>query len=352
LSATSKERRPKPVIFGCSGAGLTLDERAVFNRADPFGFILFKRNCFSPYQVRSLIEELRQVVGRADVQIAIDQEGGRVSRLQPPHWTKYPPARTFGLIYERDPSWAMEAMRLYSRVVAHELSSLGITINCAPVADLYDPKASAAIGDRAYSSSPAVVSALARAQVDTFLANGIFPVVKHWPGHGRLLADPHKVLPVIDVPREELEALDFVAFKALKDVPLAMNSHAILSAFDSNNPASLSSVVNEDIIRGALGFMGLLLSDDLTMRALIDAPVKRVFRALEAGNDIALYCNGNLSEMDAIAQSLEPMSDKSHARWMRARDMLACSPGAFYDVNEDVERLDILLGGFAFEGAV
>jgi len=336
-------------MFGCSGPGLTPDERIIFSRADPFGFILFKRNCINPEQVRFLVQELQQVVGRADVQIAIDQEGGRVSRLQPPHWPKYPPARTFGEIYERDPSWALEAIRLYSRVLAHELSSLGITINCAPVADLYDPNASTAIGDRAFSSSPSVVAALAGAQVETFLANGILPVVKHWPGHGRLMSDPHEGLPVIKASLAELEVRDFLPFAALKDAPLAMNSHAILAALDPEKPASLSRRVNIDVIRGMLGFEGLLFSDDLTMRALTDAPVQRVFRAIEAGNDVALYCNGSLAEVDAIAQSLKPMSDESFGRWLRAKDRLTCSASAFYDVNEDAERLDILLGGFAFD---
>jgi beta-N-acetylhexosaminidase len=327
---------------------LTPAERATFRSADPFGFILFKRNCDNPEQVQTLILELRQASGREDVQIAIDQEGGRVSRLQPPHWAKYPSARTFGLMYERDPDWGIEAIRLYARVLAHELRRLGIGINCAPVVDLFNPESSSAIGDRAFSLSPSIVAALARAEVETFLSGGVLPVVKHLPGHGRLKSDPHEVLPVIDASRAELESQDFVPFELLKDVPLGMNSHAVFKALDPENPASLSPKITSEIIRGRLGFDGLLLSDDLTMKALRGLPGELALRAIEAGVDIVLHCNGNDSEMEAISSALEPMSDAGWARWTHAKAMLTPANPA-YDPREDVERLDVLLGGLAFD---
>ena len=344
----NNEKRPKPVIVGCAGTRLTALERSVFRSLDPFGFILFKRNCESSEQVRYLILELKQAVGRDTIEIAIDQEGGRVSRLQPPHWPKYPPAHAFGLMYEREPDWGIEAIKLYSRVLAHELVNLGITINCAPVVDLFNPEGTPAIGDRAFSASPSIVAALARAQAETFLINGILPVIKHLPGHGKLKTDPHHVLPIIDASRAELEGQDFVPFELLKDLPLGMNSHAIFTALDPNNPASLSSTVNTDVIRGRLGFDGLLLSDDITMKALKGTPGDLALRALDAGNDIVLHCSGDASEMEALALVLEPMRHESWARWTHAKAMVT-SINPAYAPREDAARLDVLLGGLAFE---
>lgn len=334
-------------MFGCAGTRLTAEERSLFREANPFGFILFKRNCEDPEQVRYLIKELQQAVGRMTVSVAIDQEGGRVSRLQPPHWPKYPPARSFGVMYERDPEWGIEAIRLYTRILSHELVKLGFTINCAPVVDLFTPEGNPAIGDRAFSEQPAIVAALARAQIETFLANGILPVVKHMPGHGKLKTDPHLVLPTIDATRAELEGEDFVPFELLKDAPLGMNSHAVFTGLDPKTPASLSPTVNNEIIRGKLGFDGLLLSDDLTMKALKGTAVSLARRALEAGNDIVLHCSGDASEMGAISMVLEPMNDTSWARWTHARGMVApLNPS--YNPAEDAARLDVLLGGLAF----
>ena len=321
----------------------------MFRSANPFGFILFKRNCESREQIQYLIKELKQAVGRNDIQIAIDQEGGRVSRLQPPIWPKYPPARAFGEMYERDPDWGIEAIRLYARVLSHELIKLGFTINCAPVVDLYNTEGSPAIGDRAFSSRPSIVAALARAQAETFLSSGILPVVKHMPGHGKLKTDPHEMLPIIDAPRAELEGQDFMPFELLKDLPLGMNSHAVFSMIDDRHPASLSVIVNDEIIRGSLGFDGLLLSDDLTMKALKGSSADLALRALEAGNDIILHCSGDASEMEAISRVLEPMGDASWARWTHAEAMITPLNPA-YDPREDAERLDILLGGLAFKG--
>lgn len=305
--------------------------------------------------MRLLIREIQQAVGREDVQIAIDQEGGRVSRLDPPEWTTYPAARSFGQMYERDPEWGMEAVKLYSKILAHELAGLGITINCAPVVDLYNPEGTPAIGDRAYSASPETVAALARAQVEAFLANGILPVIKHLPGHGRLEADPHEHLPVIHASRVDLEAQDFVPFGLLKDVPIGMNSHAVFKALDPDLPASMSANVTSEIIRGRLGFDGLLFSDDLKMAAL-KAAFKGsirdlVNRGIEAGNDIVLVCEGDPLEVASIARDLSPMNDQSWARFEHAKRMVAPAD-KFYSAAEDVARLDILLGGLAYDQAI
>ncbi len=340
---------PKPALFGCLGPRLTIEERAFFRDSDPFAFILFKRNIEDPDQLRGLIVELRQTVGR-EAPIAIDQEGGRVARLKPPYWQKYPPARSFGMMYERDAAWGLEAIRLYSRILAHDLVKLGITINCAPVVDLFDPTASPVIGDRALSERPTVVAALARAQAETFLANGILPVIKHLPGHGKMKSDPHDELPTIQIPRAELETQDFVPFELLKDMPLGMNSHAIFTALDPAQPASLSSVVTHEIIRGLMGFDGLLIVDDLTMKALSGSMRALTSQALEAGNDIIMHCDGTMAQMIEIADALPAMSEASWARWTHARAMATPMNPAYHPA-EDSARLDILLGGLAYGAA-
>jgi beta-N-acetylhexosaminidase len=243
-------------------------------------------------------------------------------------------------------------MQLYARIVAHELYRLGITVNCAPVVDLFIEGATPAIGDRALSRRPATVAALARLWAETFLNNGILPVIKHFPGHGRLVADPHFKLPTIDASKAELESEDFVPFELLKDIPMGMTSHAIFPAFDSHKPASLSSVVHQDVIRGMLGFDGLLLSDDINMKALSGSAEENALGVLEAGSDIALHCNGDLDEMRAVAKVLKPMKAETRQRWEYAQLMVhAPSPG--YNPLQDNERLDVLLGGLAYDqGAV
>lgn len=339
--------RPAPVVFGCSQVELTSAERKFFEAANPFGFILFKRNCENPDQVRQLIRELRLAVGRDDTPIFIDQEGGRVARLQPPAWTHYPAARLFGLAYETGADLAREAIRLHTRILAHELVSLGITVNCAPVVDLFVPGASPAIGDRALSRQPAVVAELARLQAETFLDNGIVPVVKHFPGHGRLKTDPHLMLPIIDATRAELESEDFVPFELLKDLPVGMNSHAVFTALDPHNAATLSAYVQQEIIRGHLGFDGLMLSDDINMKALQGGAGDIARKVQAAGSEIILHCNGVMDEMREVAAALEPMSDETLQRWERARSMVK-APDPRYNPAADTARLDMLLGGLAF----
>lgn len=328
---------------------MTVDERKFFASSNPLGFILFKRNCESADQVRTLVRELRFTVGRDDAPVFIDQEGGRVARLQPPVWAKYPPMHLFGMAYENDPVGAAEAMRLCSRLIAHDLTQLGVTVNCAPVLDLFMADATSAIGDRAISRKPAVVAELARLQAETFLANGIIPVIKHLPGHGRMKADPHVATALVDATVAVLESDDFVPFELLKDLPVGMNSHGVFSAIDPNNPATLSSTVQQETIRNRLGFDGLLLSDDIDMRALKGEAGELARRVQEAGSDIILHCNGKLDEMKAVATAVEPMSDEVWERWQRACSMVSPADPA-YNPREDIARLDILLGGMAYEG--
>ncbi len=337
-----------PVIFGVAQTELHPGERKFFEETNPFGFILFKRNCENPDQMRWLVRELRQTVGRADVPVLIDQEGGRVARLQPPHWPKYPPARAFGAMYEKDPVLGAEAMQLFARILANQLADLGITVNCAPVLDLFFDGATAAIGDRAISRRPAIVAALARSWAEISMENGVLPIIKHFPGHGRMKVDPHDMLPVIEATLAELESEDFVPFELLKDLPLGMTSHAIFTALDKEAPASLSAKVHQETIRAHLGFDGLLLSDDITMKALHGTPDDLARRVLEAGSDVVLHCNGVLPEMQAIARVLEPMNKESLARWSYAQSMVKPKNPVYKPV-EDMARLDILLGASAYD---
>jgi beta-N-acetylhexosaminidase len=340
--------KPLPVIFGIAGTEVNALERSLFESCNPFGFILFKRNCATPEQVHWLIKELRQVVGREDVPAFIDQEGGRVLRLGPPHWPKLPPARLFGLIYEHDAELGAEAMRHYARIVANDLAKLGFTVNCAPVLDLFLGSANGPIGDRAFSAAPSVAAALGRRMAEGLMENGILPVIKHLPGHGRLKTDPHDMLPAIEASAAELESEDFTPFELLKDVPLGMTSHAIFTALDPLYPASLSQTIHRDIIRGRMGFDGLLLSDDICMKALHGTPDDLARRALAAGSDIVLHCNGKYEEMQAIAHVLKPIGAESWARWLYAQSIVRPAKPD-YSPAEDNERLDILLGAMAYE---
>lgn len=350
-ASLSDVKRPLPLVFGCSGPTLTAAERAFFKQYTPFGVIVFKRNCADPGQLSWLVKELRLTTGYSDLQILIDQEGGRVERLQPPHWGHFPPARVWGEMYEKDPEWGTEAAQCYARLTAHDLRKVGVTINCAPVVDLLVDGASPAIGDRALSRKPAVIAAVARAMAEAYLSHGIVPVVKHFPGHGRLPSDPHHELPTITTSRAELESDDFVAFGLLKDLPMGMNSHAIFKDIDPLLPASLSSVMHQEIIRGLLGFDGVVLSDDITMKALQGTAALRAERALDAGADIVLHCSGDLDEMTMIAQHMAPMGEESWQRWVHAKTMLG-EPSPFYNREADLSRLDTLLGGLAYQGKV
>ena len=298
---TSLAELPRAAIFGIGGPRLTEPERAFLGRAQPFGFILFERNCIDPDQVRTLTAELRASVGRTDAPILIDEEGGRVQRLKPPHWPKRPAAGAIGALYRADRERGLRAAWLAGRLIAADLFPLGIDVDCAPVADVPAPGSHGIIGDRAFGTEPETVAALARAMSEGLIAGGVLPVVKHIPGHGRARADSHRELPRVGASRGELAASDFAPFRALAELPFAMTAHVLYEAFDAARPATLSPVVIDQVIRGTIGFKGLLMSDDLSMAALAGGLGARAAQALAAGCDLVLHCNGKLSEMEEVA---------------------------------------------------
>lgn len=319
------------------------EERRFFAEADPFGFILFARNIESPDQVRGLTAALRDTVGR-DAPILIDQEGGRVRRLRPPRWREAPAMRPFGDLHGRNPEGAVQALRLNTLLMALELRGLGVDVDCAPVLDVPVAGAHDIIGDRAFSLAPQVVAALGRVVVDAFLEGGVYPVIKHIPGHGRAMADSHFDLPVVDASRAELEACDFVPFKALADAPFAMTAHIVYTALDAFRPATTSTAVVGEIIRGALGFDGLLMTDDLSMKALTGRFEDRAKASLEAGCDLLLHCNGDMAEMRAVMDGCRPLDAAAQARWQRVQAMRAAVPPEL-DVAEAEADLARLLTG-------
>ena len=305
-------------ITGVSGTVLTDDERAFLRGRQPWGFILFKRNVESPAQVIRLVEELRETVGRPDAPVLIDQEGGRVQRLQPPQWPAYPPGAVFGALYETDKAAGLEAARLTARLIAADLAGLGITVDCLPLADVPVPGADAVIGDRAYGTTPDKVAAIARAITTGLEQGGVLPVLKHIPGHGRATADSHLRLPTVDVPLEELARTDFAAFKPLADLPMAMTAHVVFSALDRVQPATTSATIVSQVIRGTIGFQGLLMSDDVSMNALQGTIAERARASLAAGCDVVLHCNGKLDEMREVADEAPLLAGEALVRADRA----------------------------------
>ncbi|TWB77320.1 beta-N-acetylhexosaminidase [Nitrospirillum amazonense] len=309
---------PAAVIFGCTGPVLTEAERALFAAANPLGFILFRRNCETPEQVMALTAALRDSVGRPDAPIMIDQEGGRVARLRPPHWPSLPPAGRVGAI--ADDNVAKEAAWLHGRLLAATLAPLGIDMDCAPVADVPQAGAHDVIGDRAFSRDPARVALLAGAQADGLLAGGVLPIVKHLPGHGRATADSHKELPTVTADLATLEAVDFTPFKALADLPAGMVAHILFPAVDARHPSSTSALVITKIVRGLIGFDGLLFSDDLDMQALSGTVAERAAAVVADGCcDVALHCNGTVEDMAAVAAVVPRLSQQAQERWARAQ---------------------------------
>ncbi len=290
-------------IAGCSGLELTPDEIAFFREAAPWGFILFRRNIEAPQQVRALCDALRETVGRSDAPILIDQEGGRVQRMGPPHWPKYPSGSTYGRLHANDPLVQREIARLGARLIAHDLRRVGVTVDCLPVLDVPSPGAHDVIGDRAYGKTPDRVAVLGRAAAEGLMAGGVLPVIKHMPGHGRAGADSHLALPVVDASREELEKHDFAPFRMLTDMPLAMTAHVVYTALDPDRPATTSPIVMEGVIRGHIGYDGLVMTDDLSMQALSGTFRERTEAAFAAGCDMALHCNGRMEEMSAVAEA-------------------------------------------------
>lgn len=334
--------QPKAIIFGVAALTLTEPEKQFFRYANPFGFILFQRNCGSPKQVRELIADLRTAVGREDAPVLIDQEGGRVARLKPPNWPLFPPARMFGVLIEKHSDLGAEAARINAKLIGLELQELGITVNCAPLADVLFKETDTAIGDRAFSNDPEIVAEAARAYADGLLEAGILPVIKHLPGHGRTIVDPHHVQSMVMASREQLEQIDFAPFRALRDLPMGMTNHITYKALDPLLPCSLSPTVHE-IIRKEIGFDGFLMSDDLAMRGVMGRLEDLVANVVRAGSDAALHCNGNMNEMVPAAASSLPMTDAALARWERAKK-LPKKPDMFVDKAGLHDRLDMLLG--------
>jgi beta-N-acetylhexosaminidase len=308
----------KPVIFGTSGTALTCDERAFFREADPAGFILFKRNVENRDQLRALTDDLRALSGRDDLAILIDQEGGRVQRMSPPEWPAFPPAgEPFGTLYRRAPMTAIEAARINAEALALTLREVGITVDCLPLLDVRQPGADNIIGDRSFGTEPVMVAALGRAVLDGLAAGGCVGVIKHMPGHGRATVDSHQALPVVTADEEELEA-DIAPFIRLAHAPMAITAHVVYTAWDDTLPATLSPFVIEHIIRGRIGFDGLLMTDDIDMKALSGTAGEKAQAAIAAGCDIALDCWARMDEMTEIAGRIPDISVIARARLDRA----------------------------------
>jgi beta-N-acetylhexosaminidase len=301
-------------ITGISGLGLSAAERAFIAAERPWGFILFKRNVETPEQVARLVGELKEAAARSDVPILIDQEGGRVQRLGPPHWPAYPPGALFGTLYDLDPALGLAAARLSARLIASDLWKLGINVDCLPLADVPVAGADAVIGDRAYGTEPGKVAAIARAVTEGLEQGGILPVLKHIPGHGRANADSHLRLPDVNAAKSDLERSDFAAFQPLADLPMAMTAHVVFSALDPVHPATTSATIIAQVIRGAIGFQGLLMSDDVSMNALSGSIAERTRASFLAGCDLVLHCNGRLEEMREVASETPELSGKALER--------------------------------------
>ncbi|SDG96255.1 beta-N-acetylhexosaminidase [Roseospirillum parvum] len=331
---------PRAVVLGLKGLAPTADERRLFAQADPFGFILFARNVAAPDQVRALVAELRQIVGRR-APVFIDQEGGRVQRLKPPHWRAAPAAARLVELYARDPEAGVRAAFLNARLIAAELADLGIDVDCTPVLDLPAPGAHEVIGDRAHGADPATAIALGRAVMDGMLAGGVWPVIKHLPGHGRAEADSHLALPRVAAPLADLAAHDFAPFRALSDSPLAMTAHVVYEDLDPARPATVSPTVIEQVIRGDIGFDNLLVSDDLSMKALAGPLDRRAADCLAAGCDLALHCNGEAGEMAAVVAGAGPLSTATRARLARLGDPPTSQP---FEAAAGLAELTALLG--------
>jgi beta-N-acetylhexosaminidase len=336
-------------ITGLSGTELSDAEREFIAAERPWGFILFKRNIADPTQVVSLVGQLRDALGDPHAPVLIDQEGGRVQRLGPPNWPVYPAGAVFGRLYDLDPSFGLSAARLSARLIADDLSRLGVSVDCLPLADVPVAGADAVIGDRAYGTEPGKVALIARAVTDGLEEGGILPILKHIPGHGRATADTHFRLPVVDSSENELKATDFAAFQPLADLPMAMTAHVVFSAFDAAHPATTSATMIERVIRGLIGFQGLLMSDDVSMNALAGSIAERTQTIFAAGCDIVLHCNGKLDEMRDVARKTPELSGKA---LQRADAALASrkAPLAFDRVAARAE-LDALMDRLGAAGA-
>jgi beta-N-acetylhexosaminidase len=331
----------QPAIYGFEGPELTDSERDFFRDSDPAGFILFRRNCVDPDQLLRLTNSLRDLTGRADLPILIDQEGGRVARMRPPEWPAFPAAERFDQLYALAPSSAIEAARSNARAIALTLRSCGINVNALPLLDVRQEGASDIIGDRALGSQPMQVAALGRAILDGMASAGVAGIVKHIPGHGRALVDSHKELPVVTASAEELDA-DLEPFERLASAPMGMVAHVVYTAWDPERPASQSPTVIDRIIRQRIGFDGFLMSDDSNMNALTGSQGERAAACVAAGCDVALPCNGVLADNIEIARRLGEMRVEAADRLARAMaGTLIDDDGPGFD--EVIARRDALL---------
>lgn len=331
------------VVLGCSRLTVTPEEKKFFRDANPMGYILFARNCETPAQIRTLIKQLRDCVGR-EAAVLIDQEGGRVQRLGPPHWRAAPPAGVFADLAEQDRDAALEATRLNARLMAEDLAELGITIDCTPVLDVPQPGSHSIIGDRAYGRTPERVAELGRAVCEGMLAARVLPIIKHVPGHGRAQVDSHMDLPVVTASRQQLDEIDFAPFKALNDMPWAMTAHIIYQALDPETEATSSPRLIEQIIRDYIGFNGVLISDDLSMKALSGNFPTRARRSLQAGCDLVLHCNGEIDEMRAVMEGCQGLTQPALQRLTEAEGLRQNSAeSSVFDKNDALSRLNELL---------
>lgn len=331
-------------VVGCSGTELTAGERDFVREARPCGLILFQRNCDSPDQISRLTQEAAAAVGGSTFLVLVDQEGGRVRRMRPPHWRDYPSARAISKLYGQDRKAGLDAARSIARLISQDLVAVGINMNCAPVLDIPVEGAHDIIGDRAYGKDPETVSALGRATADGYLAGGVIPVIKHIPGHGRARADSHEALPVVDTPVAELQASDFAPFAALAGFPAAMTAHILFTAMDQVHPVSVSRTIIGEVIRKLIGFGGLLMSDDLSMKALAGTIDERAKGVIEAGCDIALHCSGLMPEMEAVAGVVPKLDGRSLERFEAALDATAQSPD--WDEERALALLDRVMSEF------
>lgn len=333
----------KPLIFGAAGPRLTNAETAFHAEHKPAGFILFRRNIEDPAQVKALVSSMKEASGNPDALVLIDQEGGRVARLRPPHWPSYPAGAAYGALWRIDPDLAGEAAFLGARLIADDLASLGINVDCLPVLDVPVPGAHDVIGDRAYGNEPHIVMALGRAAAEGLLEGGVLPIIKHIPGHGRAMADSHKALPRVSTSRYVLDRTDFPPFRALGDLDLAMTAHVVYEAIDAKEPATTSRKVITEVIRDQMGFDGLLMSDDLSMQALTGDFSARRKAVLGEGCDLVLHCNGEMEEMAPIAEGCPGIAAEAERRLKRALSMLKRPARLSFDRGQAQARLAELL---------
>ena len=306
------------LITGVSSTALTPDERAFLRDVQPAGLILFSRNCQTRSQITALVAEARAAVGPGQLLVLIDQEGGRVQRLRPPLGRTLPPGQAYADLHANDAEAAKSAAFQIARLVAAELKAFGIDTNCAPVLDVPVPGSHDIIGDRAYGNTPEGIAVLAREVARGYMSGGVLPVIKHIPGHGRATTDSHLDLPVVTEPRDVLSSSDFAPFRVLNTMPAAMTAHVVFTAVDPHQPASTSEAVTREVIRGEIGFDGLLMSDDLSMKALAGSMRGRAESVIRAGSDLALHCNGDFAEMCAAAEGVPQLAGKALARFKRA----------------------------------